>query len=38
MSVELGVGLRTIQEWESDLRPIRPMVDLALQALEDAPR
>jgi transcriptional regulator with XRE-family HTH domain len=30
----LGVGLRTIQEWESDLRPIRPMVDLALQALE----
>jgi transcriptional regulator with XRE-family HTH domain len=38
LAERLGVGLRTIQEWESDLRPIRPMVGLALQALEDAPR
>ena len=34
LSERLGVGLRTIQEWESDLRPIRPMVDLALRELE----
>jgi hypothetical protein len=33
----MPVGLRTIQEWESDFRPIRPMVDLALRTLEAVP-
>ena len=35
LGTRLGVSLRSIQEWESDLRPIRPMVELAFEALED---
>lgn len=31
---ELGIGLRTLQEWEAGERPIRRMVDLAMKGLE----
>ena len=29
----LGISLRALQEWESDVRPIRAMVALAMQEL-----
>ncbi len=35
LGARLGISLRTVQEWESDFRPIRPMVELAIEALED---
>ena len=34
LAERLGVGLRTLQEWEKDLRTIRPMVELALASIE----
>lgn len=29
-----GVGLRTVQEWEKGVRPIRPVIEMALETLE----
>jgi DNA-binding transcriptional regulator YiaG len=37
LSRELGVGLRTLQEWEAGQRRIKLLVDLALRELERGP-
>lgn len=34
LAERLGIGLRTLQEWESNFRRIRPMVEMALRDLK----